>query len=101
VLLEAMLLGKPLVSTTTGGPAEVVNDGESGLLVEPGRPELLADAITRLLSDPAWAAALGARGRERLEREFASERTIAQTVAVYERVLAKRRVGGGTELRTH
>jgi glycosyltransferase involved in cell wall biosynthesis len=101
VLLEAMLLGKPLVSTTTGGPAEVVNDGQSGLLVEPGRPELLADAITRLLSDPAWAAALGARGRERLEREFASERTIAQTVAVYERVLAKRRVGGGTELRTH
>lgn len=90
VLLEAMLLGKPLVSTTTGGPAEVVANGVTGILVDPGRPELLADAITRLLSDPAAAAEMGRRGKERLEQEFTSDRTIARTVAVYDDVLARR-----------
>lgn len=91
VLLEAMLLGKPLVSTTIGGPAEVVVDGETGVLVDPGRPELLAAAIDDLLAHPDRAAAMGRKAQERLRSVFALERTVGETVAVYERVLSARR----------
>lgn len=91
VLLEAMLLGKPLITTTIGGPAEIVLDGETGLLVDPGQPELLAGAIDRMLSDPAVAAAMGRKGKERLASEFALERTLGETTAIYDRVLSARR----------
>lgn len=87
VTLEAMSLGKPLVSTTIGGPAEVVVNGETGLLVEPGKPELLADALDSLLADPQAAAEMGRRGRQRLDAEFSLERNLRRTLQVYERVL--------------
>jgi len=89
VTLEAMSLAKPLVSTTIGGPAEVVKHGVTGLLVDPGRPELLADAVTRLLSDPVHAAEMGRKGRERLLANFSLASNVSQTVMVYERVLEK------------
>lgn len=88
VTLEAMSLAKPLVSTTIGGPAEVVLNGETGILVEPGRPELLADAVTELLGDPARATRMGRLGYERLVSHFSLENNVAQTTAVYRRVLA-------------
>lgn len=87
VTLEAMSLAKPLVSTTIGGPAEVVKDGTTGLLVEPGRPELLAEAIATLLADPARAAEMGRKGREHLLANFSLASNVAQTIAVYSRVL--------------
>ena len=87
VTLEAMSLAKPLVSTTIGGPAEVVQNGRTGLLVEPGRPELLAVAVAKLLSEPAEAADMGRRGRERLLADFSLASNVSQTMAVYERVL--------------
>ncbi len=90
VLLEAMLLGKPLVSTTIGGPAEVVVDGRTGLLVEPGKPDALAEAVDRLLRDPRMAAEMGARGRERLDTDFGLDTTMAQTMRVYDRIMAAR-----------
>jgi glycosyltransferase involved in cell wall biosynthesis len=90
VTLEAMSLSKPLVSTTIGGPAEVVLSGETGILVEPGHPERLADAVTELLADPSRAARMGRLGYERLVSHFSLEHNVAQTTAVYERVLAAR-----------
>lgn len=87
VTLEAMSLGKPLVSTTIGGPAEVVLHGQTGLLVDPGKPDLLAEAIATLLADPQRAAAMGTRGLERLHSEFALEKNLTRTMQVYERVL--------------
>ncbi|MBX3703153.1 MAG: glycosyltransferase family 4 protein [Steroidobacteraceae bacterium] len=87
VTLEAMSLGKPLVSTTIGGPAEVVVNGVTGLLVEPGKPELLAAAIARLLDDRQAAAEMGERGRQRLHDEFSLEKNLRRTLEVYERVL--------------
>ena len=95
VTLEAMSLGKPLVSTTIGGPAEVVINGVSGLLVEPGKPELLAEAIGRLLDDRQAAAEMGERGRQRLHAEFSLEKNLRQTIEVYERVLDGRNVSQG------
>lgn len=90
VTLEAMSLAKPLVATSIGGPAEVVINGETGLLVRPGEPQLLASAIESLLADPAAAAEMGRKGLARLQ-EFTIEKNVAATVAVYERVLARKR----------
>lgn len=95
VTLEAMSLGKPLVSTTIGGPAEVVVNGVTGILVEPGKPELLAEAVARLLDDPQAAAKMGERGRRRLHEEFSLEKNLRRTLEVYERVLGQRKLNVG------
>lgn len=87
VTLEAMLLAKPLVSTTIGGPAEVVVNGVTGILVDPGKPKLLADAIGSLLADPGAAAEMGRRGLQRLQSEFSLQKNLSQTTAVYDRIL--------------
>jgi glycosyltransferase involved in cell wall biosynthesis len=86
VTLEAMSLGKPLVSTTIGGPAEVVVDGVSGLLVDPGKPELLARAIESLLDDPRAASAMGECGRQRLHAEFTLAKSLKRTIDIYQRI---------------
>lgn len=87
VTLEAMSLGKPLVSTTIGGPAEVVISGETGLLVDPGKPQLLADALDTYLADRSKAAEAGRRGYERLHRHFGIQKNLDQTVEVYRSIL--------------
>jgi glycosyltransferase involved in cell wall biosynthesis len=67
VTLEAMLSGKPVITCTdSGGPLELVLDGDTGLVVEP-TPEAVAEAIDRLHAAPRWAAALGGAGRARYE----------------------------------
>ena len=60
-LMEALVLGLPVVATAVGGVAETVRDGREGLLVAPGRPRELADALARVVTDDALRAALGAR----------------------------------------
>jgi len=64
VLLEAMAAGLPVVASRAGGNAELVADGESGLLVPPDDAPALGRAITALLDDAALRARLGARARE-------------------------------------
>jgi glycosyltransferase involved in cell wall biosynthesis len=87
VTLEAMSLSKPLISTTIGGPAEVVVNGESGLLVDPGKPQDLADAIDRFLNDPEYAARIGKQGYERMATHFRMQHTVEKTMAVYAEIL--------------
>jgi glycosyltransferase involved in cell wall biosynthesis len=87
VTLEAMSLAKPLVSTTIGGPAEVVVNGETGLLVEAGKPDQLADAIASLLADEPRAAEYGRKGLARLHQHFGIAKNVAATTAVYRQVL--------------
>jgi glycosyltransferase involved in cell wall biosynthesis len=65
VAVEAACVGKPVVATHTGGLTDIVVDGETGLLVSPGRPSELASAIQRLLDDPDLARRLGARAQKR------------------------------------
>ena len=64
VVIEAMSLGKPVVATIPGGPAEIIEHEVSGLLVRHGDDEALAGAIDRFLNDPAFAAKCGQRARE-------------------------------------
>lgn len=69
-ILEAMAAGLPVVATRVGGIAELVADGETGLLVPAGDAAALAAALQRLVDDEALRKALGARGRERAVAEF-------------------------------
>jgi glycosyltransferase involved in cell wall biosynthesis len=68
VVVEAMALGKPIVATNVGGPAEIVIDGVSGLLVRPGDADGLAMALRRLLAEPGLARRLSEGARTRAER---------------------------------
>ncbi len=70
VLMEAMALRVPVVTTRVMGIGELVEDEVSGLLVAPGRADAVTAALTRLAADPALRARLGAAGRARVEAEF-------------------------------
>jgi colanic acid/amylovoran biosynthesis glycosyltransferase len=71
VLMEAMATGLPVVATRITGIPELVEEGRSGFLVPPGRPDLLADSLERALrADPAERREMGAAGRARVEAEF-------------------------------
>ena len=69
-LMEALAAGVPTVSTRLSGIPELVRDGETGLLAEPGDAASLRDAIARTLADPAAAGRRAAAGRALVEREF-------------------------------
>lgn len=85
---EAMVLGKPVIASDIGGLPELVNDGEDGFLVPAGDPQALAEALRRMQRDPALAARLGRRARERALEEHGSERHYRSIQQVYGRVIA-------------
>lgn len=81
-LIEAMAAGSAVVSTRVGGCAEILRDGETGLLVMPEDPSELADACLRLLADPALALRLGTAARADVARRFAPE-AVGREVAAF------------------
>jgi glycosyltransferase involved in cell wall biosynthesis len=76
-LMEAMATGLAVVASDISGIPELVDDGETGLLVPPGDPRALADAIERLHGDPALRARLGDAARARVEHDFDLRRNAA------------------------
>jgi len=93
VALEAMEAGLPVVATRVIGSAEVVADGQTGLLVPPQDPAALGGALARLLGDPGLRARYGDAGRRRYLEHFTSERMAQQTMTVYQQVLQRVPVG--------
>lgn len=85
---EAMASRLPVVATKVGGLPELVADGETGFLVEPGDPYALAKAVLALAADPARAVEMGKAGRARVESEFTLQRHVERTEAVYEEAVA-------------
>lgn len=83
VLLEAMLAGLPVVATRVSAVPEVVADGETGMLLEPGDVAAVADALGALLANSERATALGETGRKRAREEFSVARMAERTLAVY------------------
>ncbi len=70
VLIEAMSLKKPIVASDTGGVREIIEDGVHGFLVEPNRPDLLAERIIFILQNPEIARQLGEKAKERVHQQF-------------------------------
>lgn len=90
--VEAMACGVPVVATTGGALPEVVGaDGQAGLLVPPGEPDPLAQAIERVLADPLLAARLGATGRQRVLDHFTWAACASKTADIYRRVIEHQR----------
>jgi len=89
---EAMACGTPVVATTAGAFPEVIANGETGILVPPANASALADAIAALLANPARRAAMGAAGTRRIEDHFSWKACAVKTAALYEEVLAHRRL---------
>ena len=87
-LLEALSLGKAVVSTAVGGVNEVIRDGESGLLVEPGSADALADGCLELLADPVKRSTLEKGARARIENEFNTEIQSGKMLDLYRELVA-------------
>lgn len=88
-LLEAAACGRPMVATDVPGCREVCIDGETGLRVPARTVEPLAAALERLVLDPALRQRLGENARRRAETVFAEKIINAQTLALYEEMLAR------------
>jgi glycosyltransferase involved in cell wall biosynthesis len=94
VAMEAMSLSKPVVATAVGGVPEVVADGETGILVASGEPEMLARGITEILGDPERATEMGERGRRRAVSQFDIDDMLARTQALYADVMREQAEAG-------
>ncbi|MDD2922522.1 MAG: glycosyltransferase [Anaerolineales bacterium] len=90
-ILEAMAAAKPVIATRVGGIPNMVEDGVSGFLVEAGDANSLANAINKLLLDPALAEAMGQAGREIVEARFGCGQVIAQLQNLYYEAVHVRR----------
>jgi len=88
-LIEAMALGLPVVATRTGGTPELVLEGETALLVEPGNSDELAEAIGRVLGDVELARRFGLAGRRRVEEHFTMPAHQAAILRLYQEVVAE------------
>lgn len=77
VLLEAMALGTPCISTRVAGIPELVRDGDTGLCIEGGDVRALADAIEQLLGDPALRERLSTSARRLIEADYDIHRNAA------------------------
>jgi len=86
-LLDAMACGRPIVATTAGGMPEVVQDGKTGILVAPRNDRALADAIVKLLKDPALRERMGTAGLALANARFSAERMVADTLPAYYEVV--------------
>lgn len=82
-VMEAMACGLPVVGTEVNGIADLVEHGTTGYLVPPERPESLAAALQRLITDPVQAIRLGAAGRKRVCTQFSVERMVAAKEELY------------------
>ncbi|HSK11072.1 MAG TPA: glycosyltransferase [Vicinamibacterales bacterium] len=95
-VIEAMATALPVVATRVGGIPELIEHGERGLLVTPGRPEELAAAILELVRQPSIARMLGGRAREHAVATYSFERMVGQFEALYEELTAGRRLGAAS-----
>ena len=83
VLIEAMIHGKPVICSRIGGLSEIVEDGITGLLFEPGNSEQLADKIRYLWDRPDLCQKMGQAGREKALREYSPDHYYERLMAVY------------------
>lgn len=86
-ILEYMALGKAVVATDGGGMSEIVVDGETGFLVPPRNPDIMAEKIEYLLSNPEIAKTMGNAGKKRVEEVFSLNSLKENTLELYRTAL--------------
>jgi glycosyltransferase involved in cell wall biosynthesis len=86
VLMQALAMGLPVVSTTVGSIPDVVRDGQTGFVVPPRNAEALAERILALLADAGLRAEMGRRGRALVEQEYSLDRMLDRLEEVYKKV---------------
>ncbi len=86
-VLEAQAVGLPVVASKVGGLASLLQDGQTGLLVPPENPELLARAIGYLIDQPEYAARIAEAGRVHVQEHFAADRMVQTTIELYQEML--------------
>jgi glycosyltransferase involved in cell wall biosynthesis len=89
VMAEAMALGLPVVAPASGGALEIVQDGVTGLLYEPGDAQDAARCLLSLISDRETAARMGEAGRSRALDRFAAARLVAETQKLFAEALGE------------
>ncbi|MCU6791298.1 glycosyltransferase family 4 protein [Paenibacillus sp. WQ 127069] len=88
VIVEGMAAGLPVIASNEGGPTETVVHGETGLLITPGDPALLARSIRELLGNPEERRRMSENGRKRVQEHFVIERTVTQITNYYEGLIS-------------
>ncbi|MDL1898997.1 glycosyltransferase family 4 protein [Anaerolineae bacterium CFX7] len=89
VALEAMACGKPVVASNVGGLAEIIRNGQDGLLVPPKDARALANAILTVLGNPTQARDWGRNARKRVESNFSAYAVATRTLNVYSETVAR------------
>jgi glycosyltransferase involved in cell wall biosynthesis len=93
VLKEAMAVGRPVVATTIGGAGEIIQAGQTGLLVPPGDPEALAEAIRAILRSADRGRSMGILGQKRVRALFSQDRLVDGTLDAYRKALERWSIG--------
>lgn len=88
VLMEAMATGLPVISTTIAGIPELVRNGESGILVPPGRVDLVAGGLRQLIGDPSLRSRMGAAGRAGVLADYVASEGGRRIASLFTRVAA-------------
>ena len=86
VILEAMVLGLPVLATRVGGTPEVIEDGRHGVLVDPTDTQALADAMLQLIDDPVRRQAIGQAGRQKVLEQYSPPAMVSAMLKEYSRV---------------
>jgi len=89
-VMEAMAAGKPVVATAVDGMCELINDSETGWLVEPEKPEMLAGKICHVLQHPEFAANVGSAAAKRMTQEFSLEKMTTSYDTLFRELLAEK-----------
>lgn len=87
-LLEAMAHGLPVVATDVGASSETVEDGVGGLIVPPGDPVRLADALARMLDEPALRLSFGQHARKRVIQNYSVAKVAGDHERIYQEILS-------------
>ena len=82
-IMEAMAMEIPVIASNVGGIPELVQNGETGILIEPGEPQALADSIIKLIENKDLRVDMGKKGRKRIIDHFSIERERSDWIALY------------------
>jgi glycosyltransferase involved in cell wall biosynthesis len=88
VIMEAMVMGKPIIATKVGGVTDLIEDGNNGILVPPFRPDKIAKAIETLLGDKKLQRRFATNNKKKI-REFSINKMISNVADMYDEVLSK------------